>query len=126
MNCNPSADDGVFNCSGRLPTMSPGRHVLELSSVLNGVDGVRNRSNCSRITATVARATEVTTRDISDNDSGSGLPESTPAAPLRSRAVYTVRVVAHQLRQTTTLSSLPDNCWPALHRARLTHTRNRR
>jgi hypothetical protein len=104
VNCNPSADAGVFDCSGRLPTMSPGRHVLELSSVLNGVESGRSESLSITITAST---TESTPSEVSDNDSGSGLPESNVCFT-DPRECYVMRVVARGLREATALSSLPD------------------
>ncbi|MGH9347961.1 MAG: PQQ-dependent sugar dehydrogenase [Vicinamibacterales bacterium] len=40
--CGDAAGAQGYECSGRLPTLAPGRHVLEVTSVLNGQQSTRS------------------------------------------------------------------------------------
>jgi hypothetical protein len=40
--CSGADATGLFPCSGRLPSMTPGRHTLELAAVRNGMESARS------------------------------------------------------------------------------------
>jgi hypothetical protein len=41
--CSTTAADGGYECSGRLPTMAPGQHSLELASIVSGQQSARSQ-----------------------------------------------------------------------------------
>ena len=105
VNCGASAAAGAFDCSGLLPTMSAGRHVLELSSILSGVESARS----DPLTVTVNGLTiEVETDVVSDAEPGSGSPQSNIVCLGEPGDCYVARVIAAGLREATAVTALPD------------------
>jgi hypothetical protein len=81
----------AFDCSGRLPSMSAGRHTLELSSVLNGVESAR-----SSALGVEMRSSSVTAVVGASSPSLPNLTASTEAATMctpSSAACYIVSAV---------------------------------
>jgi hypothetical protein len=107
VNCGQSATAGAYDCSGLLPTMTPGGHVLQLTSILSGVESARSES--LRITISASTTGDPASSEVSDGDSGSesGSPLSNVcfADPRECFAMY---VLARGLREATGLTTLPD------------------
>lgn len=105
VNCAASAAAGAFDCSGLLPTMSAGRHVLELSSILSGVESMRS----DPLTVTVnGLTTQVEHDEVSDAAPGAGAPQSNIVCLDDPEDCYVARVVAAGLGEATAVTALPD------------------
>jgi hypothetical protein len=98
--CGSTATSGRYECSGRLPNTSPGRHVLELSAVLNGVEG--DRSEQFSITVSTAMQGSSAVVQLQRDQSGQ------PLVCLNPRDCYDVRVIATRLGESTSLTRTPD------------------
>src|SRR5262245_15856545 len=61
VSCAQGSSAGTHDCSGRLPTMSAGRHVLQLSSILDGMESTRSQPLA--ITISTSATTESTTTE---------------------------------------------------------------
>ena len=96
---NPSCADqpgaAGFSCSGGLPVMSPGRHVLELTSVLNGAESPRS----SRLIVSLS-STAAVSSPLSDSKRLNTLPTACIGG---ADACQQVRVVAAGLASPTML-----------------------
>ena len=103
--CEEASTAAGYECSGRLPNMSPGRHVLEMTSVMNGDESPRSSpltvmfSSSSQSTATAP-----STLSTRPGDSAS----AAAACASTSGACYDVRVVARDLNGPTDLTPTPD------------------
>jgi hypothetical protein len=107
--CNEVATAGGYDCSGGLPTMAPGRRLLELASVLGGVES--ERSAPLSVTVAAAATTELGLTPVSD-DAQSNPDQSTAAtvclADTASETCYGRRIVASDLQHVSLLTALPD------------------
>ena len=95
--CGETATDPRYPCSGGLPQMTAGRHVLELSSVLNGVESPRSQP----LTVTVNTST-TSSRQFD------GRNAVTTCGSVSGAECYEVSTIASGLGATTALTPLPD------------------
>jgi hypothetical protein len=75
--CSTTAADGGYECSGRLPTMAPGQHSLELASIVSGQQSARSQALTVVMAASFEAAaleSTVSAADLANSD------ESTPIA----------------------------------------------
>jgi hypothetical protein len=78
--------------------MSSGRHTIELTSVLNGVESARSSPLVVRMTSAVA----ITSRTVSDTSTSTAM-----ACAPSSDACYTVSVVAEDIGAPSNLTQVP-------------------
>src|SRR5215204_6328144 len=95
--CSNQASSGRYNCSGLLPTISPGRRMLELTSVLNGLESARSEPLTVTIlsTATTQSSPNGSSQSgQSDGDPGSSSARSAIVCIADSRECFNVEAVA--------------------------------
>ena len=101
-----------FACSGRLPNLAPGRRVLELAAVLNGVESERSAPLTINIVASstqsAATAQSATSASPQSPDQNPSSAPSTVVCVERSRECHNARSVASDIRNPSALSSLVD------------------
>jgi hypothetical protein len=100
--CNEVSSAGGYECSGRVPGMSSGRHVLELSSVLNGVESPRSGPLAVQFTPG-----QTTTPPAPRANPAPAGKATASCAPTRGEC-YDVRVLAADLNDPTDLTPTPD------------------
>jgi hypothetical protein len=102
--CSEVSSGGGYECSGRVPGMSSGRHVLELTSVLNGVESPRS----GPLTVQFTPGQTTTPPAPRANPAPAGKATATAScAPTRGEC-YSVRVLAADLKDPTDLTPTPD------------------
>jgi hypothetical protein len=109
--CSNQASSGRYSCSGLLPTLSPGRRVLELTSVLNGLESARSEPLTITILATATTQfspNELSRSERSDGDSGSSSAQSAIVCITDSRECFNAQVVASGVRHPQWLSPTTD------------------
>jgi hypothetical protein len=106
--CSETFSNGGYECSGRLPSMSNGRHVLELASLLAGVES--ERSSPLSITIGTAATTELLGLSPADDSSGDSNESAATVCVSDSapQTCYDQRLVTAGLRDGSSLTSLPD------------------
>jgi hypothetical protein len=108
--CDETASAGGYECSGGLPTMAPGRRVLELTSILAGVES--DRSAPLTITFGTAATTEMPGLTPAGDDAQADSEQSASAtvcvADLGTETCYGRRTVAKDLQHVSQLTALPD------------------
>jgi Glucose / Sorbosone dehydrogenase len=109
--CSNQASSGRYSCSGLLPTLSPGRRVLELTSVLNGLESVRSEPLTITILATATTQflpNESTRSERSDGDPASSSEHSAIVCIADSRECFNAQAVASGVRHPQWLSPTAD------------------
>src|SRR5262245_1481513 len=99
-----SQGSGGYDCSGRLPSMSAGRHVLELSSTLNGVESLRS----APLTITFNTSVDSTLPSEESRSDISDASQSSVVCLSRTARCHGNQVIASGLTDVTELSALPD------------------
>ncbi len=103
--CAETLTDGGYECSGGLPAMTPGRHSLQISSVLNGVESAKSEPLVIEVAGTTRRSAPASESPLSD---------SRPRAPATAcietsaDACYGIAVVADSIGAAHSLRSTPD------------------
>jgi hypothetical protein len=109
--CSNQASSGRYNCSGLLPTLSPGRRVLELTSVLNGLESARSEPLTITILATATTQSSPNGSSgsgQSDGDPGSSSAQSAIVCIADSRECFNAEAVASGVRHPQWLSPTTD------------------
>lgn len=101
--CNDVSAAAGFTCSGTLPPMGPGRHVLELSSVLDGQESARSARFIVSLSSTSAVSSAPGVSDSSQLADASETVCST-----QSRSCYDAQVVASMLASATIFAAARD------------------
>jgi hypothetical protein len=103
LTCGQAATARGYECSGRLPTMLPGRHVLRLTSVLGGVESEQSQPLTIMVTAS--------TTMLSPEEPSQGGADPFPSVVCvgQARECYSARVLATGLMDVTALNALPDH-----------------
>ena len=95
-----------WQCSGGLPSMSPGRHVLTVTSVLNGAESPRSTSFVVEVPpsgqVSGLASPQSSTRDRSDSSAVVCAGESP------RQECYDVNTIANGLDPVTMIASVPD------------------
>jgi hypothetical protein len=98
--CSDSPRSGAFDCSGRLPPLAPGRHVLELAAVLNGFEGPRS--------APFTIVTSGLTSEIVPPGGSVRAEARSATCIVLEGTCYEVRLVADRLGVVSQVTALPD------------------
>jgi hypothetical protein len=102
--CQETVIDGGYECSGRLPAMTPGRHVVQITSVLNGVESERSDPLTVEIAAS---SMSVASPPVLPNPDSPTRAPATACIGTSGHECYEIRVVAsgigaaHALRSTS-------------------------
>jgi hypothetical protein len=108
--CSDTPSAAGYVCSGGLPPMNPGIHVLELASVLNG--GESERSAQLRVSVSSSVITYVSSESTENGDAAlaTSARAHTRIACLEDSEseCYDVRVVATHLGFSSWLTAVPD------------------
>jgi glucose/sorbosone dehydrogenase len=102
--CTQGSTQGRYDCSGILPSMSPGRHTLEVASLLNGMESPRSaplRINFSSLATS-----------LPDSDASSGgastAPQSSAICLTTTARCHDDTAIASGFADVIGLSALPD------------------
>jgi hypothetical protein len=109
--CSNQASSGRYSCSGLLPTLTPGRRVLELTSVLNGLESTRSEALTITIlaTATTQFSPNASSRaERSDGDSGLSSAQLAIICIADSRECFNAQAVASDVGHPQWLSPTTD------------------
>jgi hypothetical protein len=109
--CSNQASSGRYSCSGLLPTLSPGRRVLELTSVLNGLESARSEPLTITILATATTQflpNGSSQTEQSGGDPGSSSAQSAIVCIAHSRECFNAQAVASGVRHPRWLSPTTD------------------
>jgi hypothetical protein len=101
--CGDTSTSGAFECSGGLPSMSAGRHVLELASTLNGTESPRSE----RLVVTVSGSTQIGAPSASEVSSASPAAEAQGCAAA-GEACIDNRVLSTELESFTAVAATPE------------------
>jgi hypothetical protein len=101
--CGSTATGGQYDCSGRLPSMSSGRRVLELASILNGVESSRS----APLTITFNATTQLPPSEETSDSSGGAVSANVVCLEKTQRCQDST-LIASGLADVTGLSALPD------------------
>lgn len=99
--CSSQAGASGYPCSGGLPTMTPGVHTLELSTILDGQESAHSSQLVVRMTATAAAFS-------SDTSTAPSLFASMACVSQSPHDCYHARVVARNVDSATTLTAARD------------------
>ena len=101
--CSESGVPAGYECSGRLPAMAPGRHVLELASVRNGVESPRSAPLAvTRLTSLIS--------GTAPSHAGNVSPNGQPVIKCAAGATECgdVRVISTDMGVVSVLGATPD------------------
>jgi hypothetical protein len=103
--CSEGSTAAGYECSGALPALDPGRHMLQVTSAVNGLESSRSAA-LAVIVESVAQSPLFTTSLPQASFPGEALITACPvgAAPM----CFEVRVIASHLGTVTALSGTPD------------------
>jgi hypothetical protein len=108
--CSQTASAAGHECSGGLPSMPAGRHVLELVSILAGVESARSAP--LTVNMGTAASTEVLGLtpggDDAPSDSDRGIGATVCVTDAATETCYGRRIVARDLHRVSLLTALPD------------------
>jgi hypothetical protein len=105
--CDETLIDGGYECSGRLPAMTPGRHVLQMSAVLDGVETERS----DPLTVEVAASSmSVAIASVSSRPDSPSRAPATACIGTSGHECYKIRVVASGIGSAHALRSTTDGC----------------
>ncbi|HLG59060.1 MAG TPA: PQQ-dependent sugar dehydrogenase [Vicinamibacterales bacterium] len=106
VSCGQASTPNGYECSGRLPGMSPGRHTLELTSVLNGVESAHS----APLTVMLSASAQFGVSAAVPVDAVGPAVGASVACVVRSSGdkCYDVRLVASGLNDVTMLTSTLD------------------
>jgi len=105
--CEPLPGSAGFPCSGELPPMSPGRHSLELTSILSDQES----SHSTKLIVNVTTAASVSTMSAGPPSRATDAPSATLASTAcvgRGTVCYEVQRAASGLESATALTSARD------------------
>jgi glucose/arabinose dehydrogenase len=103
--CEETLIDGGYECSGRLPAMTPGRHVLQMSAVLDGIE--TERSDPLTVEVAASSMSVATDSVLSRADSPTDAP-GTACIGTSGHECYEIRVVASGIGTADALRSTSD------------------
>jgi glucose/arabinose dehydrogenase len=104
--CSEIPVGAAYNCSGRLPPMSAGKHTLALSSVLNGVES--ERSSVLVVTMRSATVTAVVGASSASTPTGTASPQAATMCTPSSGACYLVSGVVDDVGPPSALTRASD------------------
>jgi hypothetical protein len=100
--CGAGSASG-YDCSGRLPSMPPGRHLLEVASTWNGLQSAR--SPALTVMVLSAQQTSIATESHSAPE---GFTSAVACADGSENVCYDVSMVATGLREVAALTATAD------------------
>ena len=103
--CDQNPSDAGYECSGGLPAMGEGRHLLELTSVVNGVESLRSALlvtlSTSAQVSSLARTNPATATDPATQS-------SVVCAPSANQGCYSSQILASGLDRVTMITTASD------------------
>lgn len=104
--CNDQVTSSGYECSGGLPSMSAGRHILQLSSILSGVESPRSEALTINF-GTSSVADFLISAAATDDPSGSDAASICVSAS-SSQTCDALRLVSGAVRDASSLTATPD------------------